>query len=87
MEEAEYSVAEERLAPGDKIVLYSDGVTEACNAEGEFFGRKRLRDVVAAHATEPCHAIHDVIQAALAAFTEGAPQADDITVLVLEYAG
>jgi serine phosphatase RsbU (regulator of sigma subunit)/pSer/pThr/pTyr-binding forkhead associated (FHA) protein len=87
MEEAEYPVAEERLAPGDKIVLYSDGVTEARNAEGEFFGRKRLRDVVAAHASEPCHAIHDAIQAAVAAFTEGAPQADDITVLVLEYAG
>jgi phosphoserine phosphatase RsbU/P len=87
MEGAEFPVAEERLSPGDKIVLYSDGVTEAQNAEGEFFGRKRLREVVAAHAKEPCHAIHDAIQAAVAAFTEGVPQADDITVLVLEYAG
>ena len=80
-------MAEERLAPGDKIVLYSDGVTEARNAEGEFFGRKRLRDVVAAHASESCQAIHEAIQAAVAAFTEGTPQADDITVLVLEYGG
>jgi serine phosphatase RsbU (regulator of sigma subunit) len=87
IEGAEYPVAEERLSPGDKIVLYSDGVTESQNAEGEFFGRKRLREVVAAHTGEPCHAIHDAIQAAVAAFTEGAPQADDITVLVLEYAG
>ena len=87
MEEAEFPVREERLAPGDKLVLYSDGVTESQNAEGEFFGRKRLREAVAAHAGEPCHAIHDAIQAAVAAFTEGAPQADDITVLVLEYAG
>jgi serine phosphatase RsbU (regulator of sigma subunit) len=87
MEGAEYPVAEERLSPGDKIVLYSDGVTESRNAEGEFFGRKRLRELVAAHASEPCHAIHDAIQAAVVAFTEGEPQADDITVLVLEYAG
>lgn len=87
LEEAEFSLAEERLAPGDKIVIYSDGVTESQDAQGEFFGRKRLLDVVAAHAGEPSHAIHDAIQAAVAAFTEGAPQADDITVLVLEYAG
>jgi serine phosphatase RsbU (regulator of sigma subunit) len=87
VEGAEFPVADERLTPGDKIVLYSDGVTEARNAEGEFLGRKRLRDVVAVHASEPCQLIHDAIQAALAAFTEGAPQADDITVLVLEYAG
>jgi sigma-B regulation protein RsbU (phosphoserine phosphatase) len=87
MEGAEFPVAEERLSPGDKIVLYSDGVTEARNAEGEFFGRKRLRDVVAGHASEPCQAIHEAIQTAVAAFTEGTPQADDITVLVLEYGG
>lgn len=87
MEGAEFPVAEERLSPGDKIVLYSDGVTEAQNAEGEFFGRKRLREVVAAHAGQSCQAIHEAIEAAVAAFTEGMPQADDITVLVLEYAG
>jgi sigma-B regulation protein RsbU (phosphoserine phosphatase) len=87
VEGAEFPVAEERLSPGDKIVLYSDGVTEARNAESEFFGRKRLREVVAVHRSEPCQAIHEAIQAAVAAFTEGAPQADDITVLVLEYGG
>ena len=87
IEGAAFPVAEERLSPGDKVVLYSDGVTEARNAEGEFFGRKRLREVVATHAKESCQAIHEAIEAAVAAFTEGAPQADDITVLVLEYAG
>lgn len=87
VEGAEFTVAKDRLSPGDKIVLYSDGVTEARNPEGEFFGRKRLRDVVGAHATETCQSIHERIQAAIQAFTEGAPQADDITVLVLEYAG
>jgi serine phosphatase RsbU (regulator of sigma subunit) len=85
VETAQFAVAEERLAPGDKIVIYSDGVTEAQNTEGEFFGKKRLREIVAARAAEPCAAIHDAIQEAVAAFTEGAPQSDDITVVVLEF--
>jgi serine phosphatase RsbU (regulator of sigma subunit) len=85
VEGAQFAVVQEQLSAGDKIVLYSDGVTEARNAEGEFFGRKRLRDVVAAHASERCQGIHEAIQAAVATFTEGVPQADDITVLVLQY--
>jgi serine phosphatase RsbU (regulator of sigma subunit) len=46
-----------------------------------------LRDIVNAHAKESCGAIHDAIQAGVAAFTEGAAQSDDITVVVLEYRG
>jgi len=69
------------------VVIYSDGVTEAQNQNHEFFGKKRLRDIVNAHAKESCGAIHDAIQAGVAAFTEGAAQSDDITVVVLEYRG
>lgn len=87
IEEAEFTVAEWQLAPGDKVTIYSDGVTEAQNAAGEFFGKKRLRETVAAQAAGTCLAIHDAIQEAVAAFTEGAAQSDDITVLVLEYVG
>ena len=50
LEQATFEVATERLQPGDKIVIYSDGVTEAQNARGEFFGKKRLREVVTSHA-------------------------------------
>jgi serine phosphatase RsbU (regulator of sigma subunit) len=85
MEQAAFGLAEETLAPGDKLVIYTDGVTESQNMEGEFFGKKRLREVVSAHAAASCTAIHDAIHEAVAAFTEGAPQSDDITVLVLEY--
>ena len=87
MEAAEFGVAEERLAPGDKIVIYTDGVTEAQNAAGEFFGKKRLREIVTAHAAEPCQAVHDAIQQAVTEFTEGSPQSDDITLVVLEFGG
>lgn len=84
LEGVDFDVATVRLAPGDKVVVYTDGVTEAQNAEGQFFGRKRLRETVAAHAGESCAALHDAIQGAVAVFTEGAAQSDDITVLVLE---
>ncbi|MBV9504444.1 MAG: SpoIIE family protein phosphatase [Acidobacteriia bacterium] len=86
LETAEFQVAEEHLKAGDKVVIYSDGVTEAQNPGGEFFGRTRLHDVVAAHRTESCSAIHDAIQEAVTTFTAAAAQADDITVLVLEFA-
>lgn len=85
IETAEFPVEEQLLVPGDKVVVYSDGVTEAQNTAAEFFGKKRLREIVAARARESCAVIHDAIQEAVAAFTEGAAQSDDITVLVLEF--
>jgi phosphoserine phosphatase RsbU/P len=85
--DAEFAVDLCQLAAGDKVVIYSDGVTEAQNAAGQFFGKRRLREALTAHASETCTAIHDAIQEAVAAFTEGAAQSDDITVLVLEYVG
>ncbi len=84
IEGAEYAVAEEWLHPADKVVIYTDGVTEAQNAAGEFFGKKRLREVVLKHAADSCSAIHDAIHEAVNGFTGGAPQSDDVTVLVLE---
>ncbi len=82
-----YSRRRTELAPGDKVVIYSDGVTEAQDTQGGFFGRKRLREVVAAHAGSNCAGLHAAVQEAVTAFTEGAAQSDDITVVVLEYQG
>jgi sigma-B regulation protein RsbU (phosphoserine phosphatase) len=87
MEGAEFTVESLRLAPGDHVVIYSDGVTEAQNRNREFFGKTRLREIVNRHAAESCSAIHDAIQEGVAAFTEGAPQSDDITVVVLDFRG
>ena len=87
IEEAAFEVATERLEPGDKVVIYSDGVTEAQNPRGEFFGKKRLREIVTSHAAETCTAIHDAIQEGVSAFAEGARQSDDITVVAMEYGG
>ena len=84
---AEYPSAACRLVPGDKLVIYSDGVTEAQNVASEFFGKKRLRDIAMAHGSGSCAAIHDAIQDGVAAYSEGAAQSDDITVVVLEFRG
>jgi serine phosphatase RsbU (regulator of sigma subunit) len=87
IESAEFEVGETALAAGDKIVVYSDGVTEAQSLQGEFFGRQKLRQVVAEHHADSCRALHEAIAGAVAAFTESAPQADDITLVVIEYSG
>ena len=87
VETAGFPVLAQQLAPGDKVVIYTDGVTEAQNTEGQFFGKRRLREIVEAHAKDTCAMIHDAIQAGVAAFTEGAAQSDDITVLVVEFCG
>ncbi len=84
IETAEFVVCEERLAPGDKILIYSDGVSEAQNGAGEFYGKKRLFAVATA-ARESASVLHDAIHESVTAFTGGAPQSDDITVLALEY--
>jgi sigma-B regulation protein RsbU (phosphoserine phosphatase) len=83
--EAEFAVEERQLAPGDRLVIYSDGVTEAQNPRSEFFGRKRLRELVVAHAADSCNALHDAVLQAVKTFADSAEQADDITLVVLEY--
>jgi sigma-B regulation protein RsbU (phosphoserine phosphatase) len=87
MPNAEFPATQQLLGAGDKVVIYSDGVTEAQDAEGRFFGRKRLREAAAASSGSGCAAIHSAIQDAVTAFTGGAVQSDDITLLVLEFQG
>jgi phosphoserine phosphatase RsbU/P len=67
---------------GDVLVLYSDGVTEAVNPKDEDFGEERLGNLVYAMKDHPAAAIVDMIHAEVAKFSEGAPPADDITVVV-----
>ncbi|MGA2155156.1 MAG: SpoIIE family protein phosphatase [Bryobacteraceae bacterium] len=87
LEGSKYELAGRQLSPGEKIVIYTDGVTEAQDARGAFFGRKRLFDLVRAHAAASSTGLHDAIQGAVSDFTEGAPQSDDITLVVLDFRG
>jgi len=85
--QAEFAIQQRQLSPGDRLVIYSDGVTEAENGRSEFFGKKKLRETVVAHAGDSCAALHDAILSEVKTFIDSAPQADDITLVVLEYTG
>jgi serine phosphatase RsbU (regulator of sigma subunit) len=79
---APYSEMHTRLGHGDMLVLYSDGVTEANNPNYEEFGEDRFIDVLREYRERPAAAIVEAVTKALADFASGAPQADDITLLV-----
>ncbi len=75
------------LDPGDVIIVFSDGVSEALNAAGEEFGDTRLEEVAAAVLENSSADIVERIVSSVRLFTKGAPQSDDITVMVIRYLG
>jgi Stage II sporulation protein E (SpoIIE) len=80
-----FSIAERTcdLAPGDLLVLHSDGVYEARNADGESYGLERLARLVAAHDGSAA-SLRDAILRDVEAFRGTAPQEDDVTVVVVK---
>ncbi len=74
------------LAPGDVLVLYTDGLTEALNAAEEEFGKEAVMAVVAEHARGSAEAIRDALMAALSGFTGDAEPGDDVTCVVVKRA-
>jgi phosphoserine phosphatase RsbU/P len=79
---ADYQEHRVKLEPGDILVIYSDGVTEAANAEGEDFGVERLVRTVSANRERSAAEILDAVNRALAEYTGAAAQSDDITMIV-----
>jgi serine phosphatase RsbU (regulator of sigma subunit)/DNA-binding NarL/FixJ family response regulator len=71
------------LAPGDVLVLYTDGITEAQNGQEVFFGKERLLEIAKANVGRSAREIQDVLLAAVHEFVGEAPQFDDITLMVL----
>ena len=84
MDGISYKSCTMRIVPGDALFLYTDGVTEALDAKSEFFGEERLVAALNAAPSNP-RSLCTVVRAAVAAFSEGVPQADDITVLAIRY--
>lgn len=72
-----------RLAPGDALVLYSDGVTEAFDPQAALFGDERLLAALTDPSPLTARSLADRLLAAVGAHAAGAPQSDDIAVLVL----
>lgn len=87
MPDFDYQSKNMTLHPGDSLLLFTDGVTEAVDSRREQFTEERLADCLRrldGHA--PAAMIHDVLHA-VETFSEGTPQPDDITLLALQYLG
>ena len=78
-----YETGNLRLAPGDAIVLYTDGVTEAFNNNDQMFSEERLEAVLRDVAGGRPEAIITAVSRAVRAFADGAEQSDDITAAVI----
>jgi sigma-B regulation protein RsbU (phosphoserine phosphatase) len=72
------------VAPGDLLVFYTDGVTEAMNGVGQMFGQERLQTIVTANAEGSAEQVCQAVLGAIDNFTEDTPPADDITLLVVK---
>jgi serine phosphatase RsbU (regulator of sigma subunit) len=75
-------IAEVELAAGDTLVLYTDGITEAENADGEEFGASRLLDTLGSHSHLPAVALLQAVVGAVQQFSGGTEQQDDITLVI-----
>jgi sigma-B regulation protein RsbU (phosphoserine phosphatase) len=83
--EAEYTAVCLKLEPGDTLVLFSDGVTEAMDPDDQLFGVPRLKQVLTGLAECPLEEIQKCVLESVENFARGAHQADDLTLLVVRY--
>jgi phosphoserine phosphatase RsbU/P len=83
--EAEYTATCLTLEPGDTVVLFSDGITEAMDPEEQMYGVARLRDVLSGHLDTPLDEIQRSVLESVENFARGAHQADDVTLLLVRF--
>ncbi|MGE5222317.1 MAG: SpoIIE family protein phosphatase [Omnitrophica WOR_2 bacterium] len=72
-----------KLYPGDVLLLYTDGVTEAQNSQGEFFGEQRLLEIVRSNSNNSAHEIQQAVLDKVHDFSGGRPRQDDIAIVVI----
>jgi sigma-B regulation protein RsbU (phosphoserine phosphatase) len=80
---AEYEQGEMELAPGDLVLCFSDGITEAENAQGKLWDDSEVKKIAREHSDEPVAGLVERIVQATDQFAAGAEQADDMTVIAL----
>jgi len=71
------------IRPGDSLVLYTDGVTDAMSPDGEFFGEERLAELIQQHGRDSIHKMLENLDDALIDFRRGLTQFDDITLVAI----
>ena len=83
MEDISYKAGSVTLAPGDVLLLYTDGVTEAENRQSAQFGETRLEQAILAVHDQPARKIVEHLIECVTDFADGAPQSDDITCIAV----
>jgi len=86
-ENATYASLTLKLRPGQTVVAYTDGVTEALNQRRELFSDERLRMVLSSHRGADAKTIIDAVRSEIDCFIENTDQSDDITLLAVRYLG
>ena len=87
IESGEYEVARMTLRPGDRLIMYTDGVTEARNEAKEFYTLQRLLDFLSALEIEGAMDVVEAIRTDVDNFVGSAAQADDMTIMALNFRG
>lgn len=87
MDDAKYLERKLPMEPGDVLALYTDGVTEAGNQEGELLGEQPVGETIEACRSEGAAEIVEAIRGRVEAFCGEQPLGDDLTLLVLKYVG
>ena len=82
-----YKSAAVRLQPGDTLFFYTDGVTEATDVKGEFFGEDRTLLALEEIGGASCEALVKGVRKRVGVFSDGAEQSDDITVMAFRWTG
>ena len=85
MEDIRYRVGELTLCRGDRLFLYTDGVTEATNTDNKLYGEDRLLKFMNQNSTLDARALLPDLKANIDGFVGDAPQFDDITMLLFDY--
>ncbi|OLD63187.1 MAG: hypothetical protein AUI33_13050, partial [Ignavibacteria bacterium 13_1_40CM_2_61_4] len=82
-----YNEGEVRFSPGDVLVLFTDGVSEAMNEAGEELGEEPIEEVVKGHIDDPAQEILSAVVNRVKEHSKGTPQSDDITLIVARTTG
>jgi hypothetical protein len=85
--DAQYTRGTTQIEVGNFLLIYTDGIPEAKNRRGEFFGEAGLRRLLREFPGQTVDDLAEAVRTGVRAFTEGAPQSDDIAVLAVHYRG
>jgi sigma-B regulation protein RsbU (phosphoserine phosphatase) len=86
-EQASYVEGRIHFSPGDALVIYTDGVTEAANSKGDEFGENRLEKLASENRHLPANALKDLLVQETIGFSKPGEMHDDSTVVVLRHTG